>query len=146
MIRMTVRPIWASFWKKLGRCRVCLRKAWLATTVTCVAAAFVFFTDWRAALLPTLLLMLSFTLLWAAHLFAYVWKFSSSSRRRAIKLATSPRSAAAASVVLGACGREGCEECERPAWLDGDFLGCEGCHSCGNGCDDDLGTAFPNGC
>lgn len=166
----------ASFiWSKLGNCRVCIRKAWLAVVIALTVSVVVFFASWHELLLPSVIMLLGSTALWLAHLVAFAGKLTGQaedraalagpvpslpgavSRRQAIPffmstmflgvvMSVAPRSALAQSIVLQGCGTNGCRPCLRSAYQNGQFLGCFGCHSCGNGCTDGAGTAFPNGC
>jgi hypothetical protein len=57
-----------------------------------------------------------------------------------------PRAALAQSLVLASCADQGCGSCSKPGYMNGKFIGCVSCHSCGSGCWDSPGSALPNGC
>jgi hypothetical protein len=161
----------AFVWSGLGNCTVCIRKAWLAAVIALTLAVIAFLLDWRQLALPSAFIALGLVGLWGAHLFAFASKLrikpeklAASDRdtntvsRRAVMpllmrtlflgvvISVMPRSALAQSIALGSCGRDCISACTRPMYQGGRFLGCFGCHSCGNDCRDGIGTAFPNGC
>jgi hypothetical protein len=164
-------------WSRLGHCRACMRKAWLAAVIALIFAVIIFSIGWRELWLPSAFIVLGLTGLWVAHLVAFASKVAISSDKHSVALtgasvsnvdtisrrnlipffvrslflgvliSAAPRSAVAQSITLLGCGREPCtSDCTRPGYQGGQFIGCIGCHSCGNTCRDSLGTAFPNGC
>ena len=163
-------------WSTLGNCRVCIRKAWLAVVAALTISVVVFLAGWHEFLLPSVVMLLGLMVLWLAHLVAFASKVAVHSEQRATAVtgaspshanafsrrdvmplflrslflaglaSVTPRSALADSIQLQGCGTMGCNPCARSAFIDGQFRGCFGCHSCGNGCSDGAGSAFPNGC
>ncbi len=163
-------------WKRLGSCTACIRKAWLATAIALTFSVTFLLTGWHELLIPSVFLLLGLSVLWAAHLVAFaskvvvgthqrsagitdpsVFQADALSRRAALPLflrtlfwgaliSVAPRSALADQIVLQGCGTMGCNSCAKSAFISGQFRGCFGCHSCGNGCSDGAGSAFPNGC
>ena len=174
-MRIALDSVQSFIWSRLGSCITCIRKAWLAVIIATAVVGFVFLADIRELWLPSGCILLCFTALWVAHLIAFAKKLSNSeadiqtttapitsrdmvSRRNvmplfmrtlflAVLVSAAPRLAVAQSISLLGCGREPCtSSCTRPAYQGGQFLGCVGCHSCGNECSDSPGSAFPNGC
>lgn len=164
-------------WSRLGHCKACIRKAWLAVVIALIFAVIICSMGWPELLLPSAFVLLGQTGLWVAHLVFFASKLTMSSEERSaaltgasvanidtisrrnvmpffmrtlflgVLISVAPRSSLAQSISLLGCGREPCaSSCTRPAYQGGQFLGCIGCHSCGNACRDSLGTAFPNGC
>jgi hypothetical protein len=163
------------FWGKLGGCSSCLRMAWRSACIASVAWLFCYPFLQVEIIYAFAIIPLSIVALWIFHILAfgiksaqnssqYITEMASRSapghlvaRRKFLTLVSramwigvlvsvAPDSASAQSIVTSGCGQNGCGSCSRPAYQNGNFLGCVSCRSCGSSCWQSPGSAFPNGC
>ena len=159
--------------KYFGGCTKCIRKSWLGMLFAMALSFLSVLGGWRELVVLFLAIAFSCAGLWVVHLAAFASKAGSrrscagpSARRDGLRafsrrdtvglfvravllgavISIAPRSALAQSLVLGSCQDQGCGSCSRPGYINGKFIGCVSCHSCGSGCWDSPGSALPNGC